>query len=83
MELLEKYLKSIELSDKEIKVYVSALELGESTVIDISKKSRVNRTTIYPVIDSLQEKGLVSLAQKGKKICTKWPAGNTAGFSFY
>lgn len=65
--MLEKYLLDIGLSDKEIAVYLSALELGESSVLDISKKSRVNRTTIYPIIDSLTKKGLMSLVQKGKK----------------
>jgi HTH-type transcriptional regulator, sugar sensing transcriptional regulator len=65
--MLEKYLLDIGLSDKEIKVYLSSLELGESSVLDISKKSKVNRTTIYPIIDSLTQKGLMSLVQKGKK----------------
>ncbi len=65
--MLEKYLLDIGLSLKEIAVYMASLELGESTVIDIAKKSDVNRTTIYPIIDSLKEKGLLSLIQKGKK----------------
>ncbi len=65
--MIEKHLLSIGLSPKEIKVYLSSLELGESSVLDISKKSRINRTTIYPIIDSLTKKGLISLIQKGKK----------------
>lgn len=65
--MIEKYLLDIGLSLKEIAVYLASLELGESTVIDIAKKSDVNRTTIYPIIDSLKEKGLLSLVQKGKK----------------
>ncbi len=64
--MIEKYLLSIGFSVKEIKVYLSSLELGESSVLDISKNSRINRTTIYPIIDSLTKKGLISLIQKGK-----------------
>ena len=65
--MFEKYLLSLGLSEKEIRVYTSTLELSESSIIDISKKSKVNRTTIYPIIESLREKGLISMVQKGKK----------------
>ena len=37
------------------------------TILDLSKKSKVNRTTIYPLIDSLVKKGLMSVVEKGKK----------------
>lgn len=65
--MFEKYLLEIGFSDKEVKVYTSALELGESSVLEISRKSKINRTTIYPILNSLKEKGLISFIQKGKK----------------
>lgn len=65
--MFEKYLAGIGFSEKEIKVYISALELGEASVLQIAKKSRINRTTTYPILSTLKDKGLVSVVNKGKK----------------
>ncbi len=60
-------LESLGLTTKEIKIYISLLELGEAAVNDITKKSEVNRVTVYPVIQKLIEKGFVSkLYKEGK-----------------
>jgi len=62
-------LKKIGLSDKEAKVYLATLELGQASVQDISKKAGVNRPTTYVILDSLIKKGLCSTyAGKDKKI---------------
>ncbi len=64
---LENDLIKLGLTDKEGKVYVALLELGQETVQNISKKSRVNRATTYVILKSLMEKGLAStLEQDGK-----------------
>lgn len=60
-------LQKIGLSDKEAGVYLAMLELGDSTVQQIAKKSGVNRTTTYVVLESLIQKGLCSTYQKEKK----------------
>ena len=60
-------LEKIGLSDKEAKVYLATLELGQSSVQDIAKKSLVNRATAYVILDSLISKGLISTYEKGKK----------------
>lgn len=65
--MFEKYLAGIGFGEKEIKVYISALELGEASVLQIAKKSRINRTTTYPILSALKDKGLVSVVNKGKK----------------
>ncbi|MDP1884380.1 MAG: helix-turn-helix domain-containing protein [Candidatus Moranbacteria bacterium] len=65
--MLEKDLQEIGLNEKEARVYLSALELGQSTVQDIAKKALVNRATTYFVIESLMKSGLMSSFQKGKK----------------
>lgn len=54
-------------SDKETRVYLSAIELGASSVQTISTKSGVNRATAYVIIESLIERGLISTSQSGKK----------------
>lgn len=60
-------MKEIGLNEKEAKIYVATLELGQSTVQDIAKKAGVNRATTYFVIEGLQKMGLISSFHKGKK----------------
>ena len=58
--MLEKYLQEIGLTDKESLVYLALLQVDSSSVVDISKKTGIKRTTVYVVIDTLAKKGLVS-----------------------
>ena len=57
-------LRELGLSDKEIKIYLTLLKLGQSTVNLIAKKANLNRVTCYDVLKYLQEKGLVSYVIK-------------------
>lgn len=61
----ETKLQDFGLSEKEAKVYLTLLELGESSASDIAKGSGVNRATTYVVLDSLKEIGLVSTYDQG------------------
>ncbi len=65
--MLEKELQKAGLTDKEAKVYLAVLELGEANIARIAQKSKVKRATVYLAVDSLKEKGLLSVAQKGSK----------------
>lgn len=56
----EEALKELNLSDKEVKVYLSLLMLGQSTVNDIAKKANLNRVTTYDILKALLERGFVS-----------------------
>jgi len=60
-------LKNAGLDEAEAKVYLAALELGETNISRLAKKSGIKRTTTYLVVDSLKEKGLLSSAKKGNK----------------
>lgn len=62
-----KTLKEIGLSDHESAVYFAMISLGAAPVLKIARASGVKRTTIYSVIDSLKEKGLVRVEIKGFK----------------
>lgn len=53
-------LKKFGLSEKEGKVYLSCLELGETTATDISIKSNLPRTLVYDILERLISLGLVS-----------------------
>jgi len=65
--MLEKDLEEIGLDQKEARVYLSALELGESVVQKIARQAGVNRATTYFIIESLTKMGLMSSIFKGKK----------------
>lgn len=64
--MLERFLQKLGLSDKEAKVYLAALELGQGTVQEIAEKARIRRPTAYLIIDALAEMGLVARAEEGK-----------------
>ncbi|MCX6717482.1 MAG: hypothetical protein NTU76_02310 [Candidatus Taylorbacteria bacterium] len=66
--MFEKYLKEIGLSEKEAEVYLALLRGDSFSILEISKKTKINRTTIYPVIKSLSEKGLVSETTTNTKV---------------
>jgi sugar-specific transcriptional regulator TrmB len=62
-----KELKNLGLPEKEAKVYLAALELGQSTVQKIAEKAKVNRATTYVIIETLIQKGLMSSVYEDKK----------------
>jgi len=66
--MLVKELEKLGLNKKEASLYVALLELGESNLQGIADKANLKRTTIYDVLSSLKEKGLVSATKKGKRI---------------
>ncbi len=52
-------LEMIGLSPNEAKVYETLLELGETSVTEISQRSNIHRRSIYDTLNRLLEKGLV------------------------
>lgn len=65
--MFEHELKSFGLTEKEALVYMGLLELGKATMIEVAKKSGVNRATSYVAVESLINKGLASSFEKGGK----------------
>lgn len=53
-------LEDIGFSKGEIKVYFSLLELGESTIGPLSKKAQITSAKVYPILDKLSKKGLIT-----------------------
>jgi len=73
MQLIEK-LEKFGLSRKEAKIYVVLLELGPSPVQEIAKKASINRSTVYVLLGSLSEHGLVGISEKdGVKVYNPAP----------
>lgn len=61
-------LKQLGLSEKQAKIYLACLELGETSVKEMALKSGIKRTTIYDIIDDMLNAGYVRTTTKGKKI---------------
>lgn len=66
--MIKKFLEDIGLSEKEAEVYTKLLTMESSSVIDLAKITKINRTTIYPVLESLIKKGLVDEVTIDKKV---------------
>jgi len=54
-------------SQEEGRVYLAALELGETSVARIANKAKIERTTAYAHIEALKRRGLISISKQGKK----------------
>ncbi len=62
-----KYLQDIGMNANEAKTYLAILELGDALMSQIVKKTKIKRTTLYDVVKSLQDKGLISMTRKNKR----------------
>jgi HTH-type transcriptional regulator, sugar sensing transcriptional regulator len=62
-----KSLISLGLTDKEASVYLALLSGGEMTADQLSRSSKLNRSTTYVQIKFLIESGLISTFKRGKK----------------
>lgn len=63
---LIKGLGAFGLDDKEVKVYLAGLELGSSTVLELSRRTELPRTTLYPILDRLVRHGVFRLGKEKK-----------------
>lgn len=62
-----KLLTELGLTPTETRVYLASLKLGPTSVQEIAKAAKLSRTASYDVIASLQERGLMSTFERGKK----------------
>lgn len=60
-------LKELGFSNLEAQVYLAMLSIGDGTIMQIADASRVKRTSVYHVIESLKDAGLVSIQVRGFK----------------
>ncbi|MFH0739867.1 MAG: helix-turn-helix domain-containing protein [bacterium] len=66
---------NVEFTSSEVSAYLACLELGKATIIQIAKKSGLKRTTVYNIVETLLEKGLLSKFedQRGQKFLAESP----------
>lgn len=58
--MIHDLLKKLDFSEKEIEVYLAILRNEKITPADLSKITKINRSTVYSVVGDLVEKGVVS-----------------------
>jgi len=63
--MINSLLKQLNFSDKESRVYLALMELGSVKAADIAKKTGLNRTSVYDLLEELLKKGLISKYKKG------------------
>jgi sugar-specific transcriptional regulator TrmB len=67
MERIADYLKQLDLSDAEAKLYLTLLQTGPTSVRDLALTVDIKRTTAYFYIDQLVDKGLIMKLIRGSK----------------
>lgn len=60
-------LQQLGFSDKEIRVYLTLLSGGPSSVRRLAKDTELNRGTVYEILKSLQKRSIAGMYQKHKK----------------
>lgn len=64
---LIKVLEEVGLNEKEARVYLALLQLGEDSVGEIAKEANIKRPTAYLVLESLEKRGLIKQNTLHKK----------------
>lgn len=67
MDSFKQNLFNLGLSEEEVIVYLSALEHGSATALELARNTGIPRTTVYLLIDSLLGKQLLSHSSDEKK----------------
>jgi len=62
-------LQAFGLDKREARLYLASLRRGPSSVLELSRATHLPRTTIYPLLDHLVEKGVLRIGkQKNRKV---------------
>jgi len=64
---LEQNLQKIGLSEKESSLYLAGLQTGPATMQELVNSAHLKRATVYELVESLKEKGLIKTILKGKR----------------
>lgn len=64
---IKETLQELGLSQKESEVYIALVKTGQTGATRLSSITGINRVTIYGTLDSLKQKGFVTLVKKDSK----------------
>lgn len=59
-------LEEFGLSEKEARIYIALLELGQSNVTRLAGRANINRVTTYPILESLLNQGVIKSIKKDR-----------------
>ena len=65
--MIEKSLEELGLSKYEIKIYLTLINLGESTAGKTAETAKINRRNVYDALNRLIKKGFISYQTKNNK----------------
>lgn len=60
-------LEAFGLEKNEALIYLAGLELGTSTVLELSRRTQVPRTTLYPLLEKLRRLGAFKIGKQKKR----------------
>jgi sugar-specific transcriptional regulator TrmB len=61
-------LEAFGLDSKEATIYLAGLELGTATVLELSRRTQMPRTTLYPLLEKLRRIGVFRRGKEKKRI---------------
>lgn len=64
---MHEVLQQLGLDEREIAIYIAALELGETLLLPLAKHANIKRTTLYDALPHLHALGLVRFGSQGKR----------------
>ena len=67
LEILPLELRKLGLTEKESLVYLTALELGYTSIQKIAQKAKISRPTTYEIVRTLKQRGLISESKNKNK----------------
>ncbi|MDQ7021103.1 MAG: helix-turn-helix domain-containing protein [Candidatus Dojkabacteria bacterium] len=64
---LKVFLTEFGLTDREINLYLALLKTGPNTIMNLSRKTKIKRSTTHNNVEELIKKGLVSQTNYGER----------------
>lgn len=61
MNILNQIKNNLGFSEKKAAIFLALLQLGETNVLEIAKKAKLKRTTVYNILPELIDEGLVAV----------------------
>src|SRR3989344_9707584 len=80
-QIITSQLTQFGLDEVEVQIYLSLLEKGEKTPLDLSRETNINRSKIYRYLDRLKLKHLIEETDKGRGLRLK--AANPDSFQLF
>lgn len=65
--LIIEALQAFGLTEKQANIYLACLNLPKPTIQNIAEKSGIKRTSIYSMLNEMEEKGIIKYTKDGKK----------------